>query len=106
MRLCGAWHNRKNWLFAGSVEGGERSAGFLTLVSSGLRNDLDVWLYVKDVLDQVLMGSTDYEPLLPWNWAAAHPEAIRTYRVEERRQRSGHRQAKRAARRRKQKSIV
>jgi len=42
---------RKAWLFAGSVLGGERSAGFLTLVSSGHRNDLDVWLYVKDVLD-------------------------------------------------------
>jgi transposase len=97
---------RKNWLFAGSVEGGERSAGFLTLVSSALRNDLDVWLYVKDVLDQLLVGSTDYEPLLPWNWAVAHPEAIRTYRVEERQQRSVRRQAKRAARRRRQTSSV
>jgi len=97
---------RKNWLFAGSVEGGERSAGFLTLVSSALRNDLDVWLYVKDVLDQLLAGSTDYEPLLPWNWAAAHPEAIRTYRVEERQQRSVRRQAKRAGRRHRQTSIV
>lgn len=97
---------RKNWLFAGSVAGGERSAGFLTLVSSALRNDLDVWVYVKDVLDQLLAGCTDYEPLLPWNWAAAHPEAIRTYRVEERQQRSVRRQAKRAARRRLQKSSV
>ena len=26
----------------------------------------------------------DYEPLLPWNWAVEHPEAIRTYRQEER----------------------
>ena len=73
---------RKNWLFAGSVLGGERSAGFLTLVSSAHRNDLDVWLYVKDVLEQLLAGTTDYEPLLPWNWAAAHPEAIRKYRVK------------------------
>jgi hypothetical protein len=29
-------------LFAGSVKGGERPAGFFTLVSA-LRNDLDVW---------------------------------------------------------------
>lgn len=90
---------RKNWLFAGSVFGGERSAGFLTLVSSALRNDLDVWAYVKDVLDQLLAGSTDYESLLPWNWGASHPEAIRQYRVEERRDRSRRKQAKRAARR-------
>jgi hypothetical protein len=91
---------RKNWLFAGSVLGGERSAGYLTLVSSAHRHDLDVWLYVKDVLDQLLMGHTEYETLLPWNWATAHPEAIRTYRAEERRDRSARRAAKRARRRR------
>jgi len=56
---------RKNWLFSGSVAGGERSAGlaplsWLTLVSSALRNDLDVWQYVKDVLDQPLADVTDY----------------------------------------------
>lgn len=90
---------RKNWLFAGSVVGGERSAGFLTLASSALRNDLDVWLYVKDVLDQLLVGRTDYDQFLPWTWAASHPEAIRTYRVEERRDRSARQSARRANRR-------
>ena len=90
---------RKNWLFAGSVLGGERSAGFLTLVSSAHRNDLDVWVYVNDVLEQLLAGTTDYERLLPWNWAALHPEAIRQYRVEERRERSVRRAAQRANRR-------
>ena len=34
---------RKNGLFAGSLLGGERNAGFLTLVSSVHRNDLDPW---------------------------------------------------------------
>lgn len=93
---------RKNWLFAGSVLGGERSAGFLTLVSSAHRNDLDVWVYVNDVLEQILAGTTDYEPLLPWNWAALHPEAIRQYRVEERRERTVRRAAQRADRRQRQ----
>lgn len=95
---------RKNWLFAGSVAGGERNAGFLTLASSALRNDLDVWLYVKDVLDQLLAGCTDYERLLPSNWATSHPEAIRTYRAEERRDRSARQSAKRANRRKKSRS--
>ncbi|MHB8974972.1 MAG: hypothetical protein ACYC3X_31875 [Pirellulaceae bacterium] len=95
---------RKAWLFAGSVLGGERSAGFLTLVSSAHRSDLDVWLYVNDVLEQLLAGTTDYEPLLPWNWAASHPEAIRQYRVEERRERSVRRTAKRANRRKAKRS--
>jgi transposase len=91
---------RKNWLFAGSVAGGERSAGFLTLVSSALRNDLDVQRYVQDVLDQLLAGATDYEPLLPWNWAAAHPEAIREHRVAERKDRTNRQRQKREDRRR------
>ncbi len=34
---------RKNWIFIGSVAAGERAADFLTLVSSAVRNDLDVW---------------------------------------------------------------
>ncbi len=41
---------RKNWLFVGSVAAGERAADFLSLISSALRNDLDVSAYVKDVL--------------------------------------------------------
>ncbi len=56
---------RKNWLFTGSVAGNERSAGFFTLVSSAIRNDLAVWRYMKDVLEQLLSGSTDYAALLP-----------------------------------------
>jgi hypothetical protein len=51
---------RKNWLFLGSVAAGERMADLMTLVSSALRNDLDAWAYVKDVLDQLLAGSTDH----------------------------------------------
>ncbi len=90
---------RKNWLFAGSVQGGERNAGFLTLASSAIRNDLDVWSYVKDVLDQLLAGSTDYGSLLPWNWGASHPELIRTYRVEERRERTQRKATRRSQRR-------
>jgi hypothetical protein len=90
---------RKNWLFAGSVAGGERSAGFMTLVSSAHRNDLDIWAYVNDVMKRMLAGETDYEPLLPWNWATDHPESIRTFRKEERRERSEQKQFKRDARR-------
>ena len=93
---------RKNWLFAGSVAAGERSAGFMTLVSSALRNDLSIWHYTQDVLNQLLSGETNYEPLLPWNWAAQHPEAIREYRIKERRDRADRKQTKRANRRRQQ----
>ncbi len=74
----------------------------MTLVSSALRNDLNIWHYTQDVLNQLLSGETNYEPLLPWNWAAQHPEAIREYRIKERRDRADRKQTKRANRRRRQ----
>ncbi|MBM3748000.1 MAG: IS66 family transposase [Acidobacteria bacterium] len=91
---------RKNWLFLGSVAAGERMADLMTLVSSALRNDLDVWAYVKDVLDRLLAGSTDYAAVRPDRWAVSHPEHIRTYRADERRDRAAaqhHRRARRRA---------
>lgn len=91
---------RKNWLFVGSVDAGQRAANFLTLVSSAVRNDLDVWAYVKDVLDRLLAGETDYAALRPDAWAAAHPEAIRDYRATERRDRADRKRNRRATRRR------
>ncbi len=94
---------RKNWIFAGSLAGGERNSGFLTLVSSAHRNDLDVWAYVDDVLKRLLAGETNYQPLLPWNWAEAHPESIRTYRQDERRDREIRQRDKRQKRRANQK---
>jgi transposase len=90
---------RKNWLFAGSLAGGERSAGFMTLVSSAHRNDLDVWAYVNNVLSRLLAGETDYEPMLPWNWATANPASVRTYRQAERGDRQTRQRENRAKRR-------
>jgi transposase len=90
---------RKNWIFIGSVAAGERAADFLTLVSSAVRNDLDVWAYIKDVLDRLLAGSTDYESLRPDVWRQAHPDFVRQYRVQERRDRADRKQRRRANRR-------
>jgi hypothetical protein len=90
---------RKNWLFIGSVAAGERAADFLTLVSSAVRNDLDVRAYVKDVLEQLLAGSTDYHSLRPDAWKQSHPESVRIYRTKERRDRADRQQPRRAQRR-------
>jgi len=91
---------RKNWLFIGSVPAGERAADFLTLVSSAVRNDLDVWAYLKDVLDHLLAGDTGYDALRPDAWRQSHPQAIRQYRADERRDRADRKQLRRAERRR------
>jgi len=90
---------RKAWLFVCSVPGGEQSAKMMTLASSARRHDLDVWTYVKDVLDQLLAGSTDYHSLLPDVWKQSHPEAVRVYRVEERRDKADRKQLHAARRR-------
>ena len=72
---------RKNWLFIGSLAAGDRASDFMTLVASAVRNDLDVWAYLKDVLDRLLAGETDYEPLRCDKWRESHPESIRQYRA-------------------------
>ena len=90
---------RKNWLFAGSLAGGERSAALMSLVSSAHRNDLDVWAYVDDTLRRILAGETDYSQFLPWAWATTHPQHIRKYRQEERTTRASLKENHRATRR-------
>ena len=90
---------RKNWLFLGSVEAGVRAATLLTIISTALRNDLDVWAYLKDVLDQLLAGCTDYESLRADVWKQSHPEAIRQYRADERRDQADRQRFHRAQRR-------
>jgi transposase len=90
---------RKNWLFVGSVEAGNRAAILQTIVSTALRNDLDVWAYVKHVLDQLLAGSTDFHSLRADVWKESHPEHIRTYRADERRDAADRQRFRRAGRR-------
>jgi hypothetical protein len=99
LRLCGAPHKRKNWLFIGSVAAGNRAATLLTLISSAVRHDLDGGAYLKDVLDQLLAGSTDYASMRADVWKQSHPEHVRLYRQDERQEASDHRVLKRANRR-------
>src|SRR5690606_35848238 len=90
---------RKAWLFVDNVESGERSAMLMSIVSSARRHDLDVWVYLNDVLEQILAGRTDYHGLLPDVWKLEHPEAVRQYRVEEREEKADRQRARAAARR-------
>ena len=89
---------RKNWLFVGNVESGERAARLMSLVSSAKRHHLDVWKYLKDVLDRLLAGETDYAKLMPDVWKREHPEAVRVYREEESRYKADRKQLTRARR--------
>ena len=90
---------RKNWLFVGSEEGGERTAIILTVVASAHRHDLDVWAYLRDVLERLAKGDDNLEELLPDVWKAKHPQHVRDFRAEERQQRAAERRYRRAKRR-------
>jgi transposase len=90
---------RKNWLFIGSQDAGERTAAILSVLSSAHRHDLDEWAYLYDVLEQLARGTADLNALLPDVWKAAHPERVRTFRVAEKQQRAQTRRYLRARRR-------
>ena len=75
---------RKNWLYLGSLASGYRTATLLTVVSSAIRNDLEVATYLEDLLNELLSGNRDYESLRPAAWAASHPESIRAHRQKQR----------------------
>ncbi|MEM7559329.1 MAG: IS66 family transposase [Planctomycetota bacterium] len=96
---------RKAWLFVSNVAGGERSAKMMSLVSSARRHDLDSRLYIQDILTQLLVGSTEYESMLPDRWKQSHPEAIRRYPQEELRDKADRKQLKAARRRQKPPSL-
>jgi len=63
---------RKNWLFVGSQQAGERAAVVLSLIESAKLNGHDPWAYLKDVFERLpTLKQRDLEQLLPHNWRAA-----------------------------------
>ncbi|MEM1228683.1 MAG: transposase [Planctomycetota bacterium] len=90
---------RKNWMFFGSEAGGEVAARMYTVITSATRHQLDLWVYLDDVLRSLASGISDLERLLPDRWAADHPESIRTYRQQESLARAAKAKARRARRR-------
>ncbi|MEX1096374.1 MAG: hypothetical protein WED34_10015, partial [Planctomycetales bacterium] len=78
---------------------GYRAAILMTIVSTAHRHHLDVWLYVKDMLDRLLAGDRDFEAMRADRWAEAHPEALRPYRIAEARYRADAKATRRARRR-------
>jgi len=61
---------RKNWLFAGSDEGGERAAAIYSLLGTAKLNELDPEAYLRYVLERIADHPINrIEELLPWNVA-------------------------------------
>lgn len=65
---------RKNWLFAGSDDGGERAAAIYTLLGTAKLNDLDPEGYLRYVLERIAEHPINrIEELLPWSVALQLP---------------------------------
>ena len=63
---------RKNFLFAGSDDGGERAAAIYTLTGTAKLNGLDPELYLRQVLERIADHPINrIGELLPWNLASA-----------------------------------
>ena len=46
-------HNKKNWLFIGEAEAGDRSAILYTIIESCRRRGIDPLAYLRDVLTRL-----------------------------------------------------
>jgi transposase len=59
---------RKNWMFAGSDDGGSTAAIFYTIIETAKLNNVNPELYLKKVLDVIQdYNSNKLVDLLPWN---------------------------------------
>jgi hypothetical protein len=71
---------RKNWLFIGSQQAGERAAILMRLIESAKLNGHDAWAYLKDVLTKLPTwpNSRLAELLLHAGWRLPLPDRLRT----------------------------
>lgn len=90
---------RKNWLFLGSEAAGPRAAVLYTILAGAKRHRIDPWAYVREILLRLHADDSCLEEMLPDRWAAAHPEAILTHRLDESRTKAVRTRARRAHRR-------
>lgn len=65
---------RKNWLFAGSAEGGQRAATIYSLIGTCGLLGVEPWAYLKDVLQRLALGE-DPAQLTPRLWKAVRDHA-------------------------------
>jgi transposase len=90
---------RKNWLFLGSEAAGPRAAVLCTILAGAKRHRIEPWCYVRELLLRLHADDSRLDEMLPDRWAAAHPEAVLTHRLDESRAKAARTQARRAHRR-------
>jgi hypothetical protein len=68
---------KKNWLFVGHPQAGQRTAIIYTLILSCRRHGKPPLHYLRDLLSRLpaMKNSDDLSVLLPQNWEPAQPSA-------------------------------
>jgi hypothetical protein len=63
---------RKNWLFAGSIAGGDRAAAIYSVIETAKLNGVEPQAYIADVIEKIAGGwpASRWDELMPWNWTA------------------------------------
>ncbi len=90
---------RKNWLFLGSKNAGPRAAVLYTILTGAKRHRIEPWAYVRELLMRLNADDARLEEMLPDRWAAKHPEAVLTHRLEESRAKAANKRDRRRRRR-------
>jgi hypothetical protein len=68
LRLCAVVHKRKNWLFAGSDDGGNSAAIIYSLIETAKLNGHDPEAYLRAVIGRIADHPIKrIDELLPWN---------------------------------------
>jgi transposase len=69
--------SRKNYLFAGSDEGGRRAAIMYTLIETARFNDGDPEAWLADVIARIAGHPINQiDDLLPWRWRREMSQAV------------------------------
>jgi hypothetical protein len=86
---------RKNWLFLGSEQAGERAAVLFTILAGAKRHRIEPWTYLREILLRLHADDLRFDEMLPDHWAVAHPEMVLNCRLEESRQKAARRRDRR-----------
>jgi len=68
--LCTCVHNRKNWLFFGDADAGQRGAILYTIIESCRRRGVEAYAYLRDVLSRLPhLTNWQIKDVTPKTWA-------------------------------------
>jgi transposase len=68
---------KKNWLFFGDADAGERSAMIYSIIESCRRHDIESYTYLRDVLTRLpTMTNRQIKDVVPKAWAIASRNTV------------------------------